>query len=128
MFIISNDEMTSLIHICYFGFHFLLFKKIWNSVTWFYLAFFSDFQIGADGFNSGLRKAMNSQYISYDYAKMGVVATVEISEVNKTGTFRPVFQISINSSAITKKISFFIFLLKKCVFLTWFFLLLDIPL
>jgi len=86
MFIISNDEMTSLIHICYFGFHFLLFKKIRNSVTWFYLAFFSDFQIGADGFNSGLRKAMNSQYISYDYAKMGVVATVEISETESNVT------------------------------------------
>jgi len=37
--------------------------------------------IGADGYNSGLRRAMNSQYISYDYAKMAVVATLRLSEV-----------------------------------------------
>lgn len=41
-------------------------------------------QIGADGFNSGLRRAMNVQYISYDYKQMGVVATLQISEVTLT--------------------------------------------
>jgi len=50
------------------------------------------FQIGADGFNSGLRKAMNSQYISYDYSKMAVVATVRLAEVNFPQFFSSAFE------------------------------------
>jgi len=46
----------------------------------------TDLIIGAEGYNSGLRKAMNSQYISYDYGKMGVVATVRLAETESNVT------------------------------------------
>lgn len=38
-------------------------------------------KIGADGYNSGLRQAMKTQYIMHDYNQMAVVATLRISEV-----------------------------------------------
>jgi len=52
----------------------------------------TELMIGADGFNSGLRKAMNSQYISYDYSKMAVVATVRLAEVNFPQFFSSAFE------------------------------------
>lgn len=46
----------------------------------------ADLIIGADGFNSGLRRAMKSQYISHDYEQMGVVATLRLSETEQNVT------------------------------------------
>ncbi|XP_057372852.1 ubiquinone biosynthesis monooxygenase COQ6, mitochondrial-like [Daphnia carinata] len=46
----------------------------------------TDLIIGADGYNSGLRQAMKTQYITYDYNQMAVVATLRISESTENVT------------------------------------------
>ncbi|EFX69092.1 hypothetical protein DAPPUDRAFT_217996 [Daphnia pulex] len=46
----------------------------------------TDLIIGADGFNSGLRQTIKTQYISYDYNQMAVVATLRISEGDENVT------------------------------------------
>ena len=39
------------------------------------------FKVGADGAKSLLRKTANIQTMAWEYGQMGVVATVELSEV-----------------------------------------------
>ncbi|KZS06471.1 ubiquinone biosynthesis monooxygenase COQ6, mitochondrial [Daphnia magna] len=46
----------------------------------------TDLIIGADGYNSGLRQAMKTQYIMHDYNQMAVVATLRISESTENVT------------------------------------------
>ncbi|CAH1957100.1 unnamed protein product [Acanthoscelides obtectus] len=36
--------------------------------------------LGCDGFNSHVRKAMQTQYVTWNYNQMGIVATMELSE------------------------------------------------
>ena len=45
----------------------------------------SSLQIGADGYNSGLRQIIpDQQYITSDYQQMAVVATLKLTEVRNT--------------------------------------------
>jgi 2-polyprenyl-6-methoxyphenol hydroxylase-like FAD-dependent oxidoreductase len=45
----------------------------------------SSLQIGADGYNSGLRQIIpDQQYMTSDYQQMAVVATLKLTEVRKT--------------------------------------------
>lgn len=44
--------------------------------------FSSDLLIGADGYNSLVRKAIGGHHISLSYEQMGVVATIELSDAN----------------------------------------------
>lgn len=44
--------------------------------------FFSNFQVGADGINSLVRKRMNIEPFTINYNQMGLVATVELSDVS----------------------------------------------
>ncbi|KAI9560575.1 hypothetical protein GHT06_011523 [Daphnia sinensis] len=48
--------------------------------------FTTDLIIGADGYNSGLRQAMKTQYITHNYNQMAVVATLRISESTENVT------------------------------------------
>lgn len=73
---------------------------IHNFICYYILTIFYQFiKIGADGFRSGLRGAMKSQYLSRDYDQMGVVATLRLSEseVDKAIPLKVLF-ITINLS------------------------------
>jgi len=47
-----------------------------------YLYIFQIFKVGADGYNSRVRSAINSTYINFNYDRTAVVATLQLSEVS----------------------------------------------
>lgn len=61
--------------------------KLFSSLVYFKYVIivkkmFSNFQVGADGINSLVRKRMNIEPFTINYNQMGLVATVELSDVS----------------------------------------------